>query len=431
MTARRSARFSSPACWARRSLAALSEARFENSALITGDFASGARIGSFKVLGDVTGGAGQDSALIVATKIKSVTIGGSIEGGAGGESGSIISGTKIKTVKISEDLRGGAGSGSGTIQASGDVQQIKLGNFAGDGTPVNGNLVGSTGNDSGRIQVNGDLHSLRIGGDVTGGAGNTTGGVDVGGRLHKAQLDGDLRGGDSTAGGSLTNSGFIAAGRIETMVLEGDLVAGTNNGTFIGNAGAIRAADTIGKLTIEGAVLGNAANAAIISAGGSAHDLAIKRLEIGGHARFVEILAGYSPQVEGQGTERGRLLSADAQIDSVEIAGEVEAINIVAGADAGADRLFGTDDDSVIASSSGAVIDRNGVVSRIAEVVLSGTIVANDQAHGIVAQHLVRITTGPAGTPVPLAKGPGNDLAARPDILIGENFRALELPLPV
>jgi hypothetical protein len=407
---------------------------------------SGSSIGSLKVAGDIIGGTGSSTGndltlsggVIAAAKIKTIRVGGAVEGGGGGNSGSIIAGGPVQSVRIGGDLRGGDGSGSGTLQVSGNLKSLQLGRTSGTGAPLDGDLLGGAGAESGRIQVNGKIGHARILGNVKGSSASVTGGIDAGGKIGRIEIVGNLEGGSGTAGKSLTNSGFIAAGGIGTFVLNGDLIAGDVNGaSFIGSSGTVRVIDSVNHLTIRGDLLGKVGNAATISAVGGSKGEALGKIEVFGDVRFAEILAGYDPVVEDAGSggttvsdARGRARNADAQIGSVIIHGAIESTNIVAGVAAGADKLFGTADD--IAMSGADVQNLAKVFSRIASVIVNGAIVANSTDHGIVAQHLVAIRAG--STNVPLTEGPANDVAEPndpdPGVLIGPKFRALEVLPP-
>jgi hypothetical protein len=373
--------------------------------------------------------------VIAAGKIKTIRVDGHLEGSSGGNSGSIIAGGAVRSLRIGEDVVGGAGSGSGTLQVSGNVKTLQLGHTSATGAPVDGDLLGGAGAESGRIQVNGNIGKARIFGNVKGSSASITGGIDAGGKIGRIDILGNLEGGNGTASASLTNSGFIAAHAIGSFVLNGDLIAGAVNGaTFIASSGAVRVVNSVNHLTIRGDVLGKDGSVATISAVGGVKSAAFKNIEIFGNVRFADILAGYDPVVEQRDNggnvvrdAHGRGRNADAQIGSVIIHGEIEATNIVAGAAAGADKLFGTADD--VSLSGADVQNLEKVFSRIASVIVNGAVVANSTDHGIVAQHLVAIRTGT--TNVPLTEGPANDVAVAddpdPGVLIGPKFRALEV----
>jgi hypothetical protein len=205
------------------------------------------------------------------------------------------------------------------------------------------------------------------------------------------------------------------------MSLEGDLIAGTANNVGIASSGTIRVVGELRSLDIGGSIIGNSTNAAVISAGGAASLMAIKSLRVGGSVSFADILAGYSVGATVD-APRGRPIHPDAQIGTVTIGGDVQGVNIVAGADAGADRRFGTADDTKISAAT----DSAKVISKIASVVIRGSVDATDERYGIVAQHVVSVKAGPSN--VSLTPGPGNDRPAV-EVSADSNLRVLELPL--
>lgn len=409
---------------------------------------AGATIGHVSIAGDILGGSGTNSAgtdlvlaggIVSGAGIKSVKIAGKLAGGNAANSGSIIAGADLGVLRVGQDLLGGAGSDSGTVQVTGNVRSLRIGSLNAEGVPVDGDLFAGTADRSGRIQINGSVGSVQIFGSIKGSGVSTAGGIDVGGKIRTIEIKGDVQGGDSQTGKTVTNSGFVAAYSIGSLVLDGDLIAGLNKGANIASSGAIRVTNRIGKLTVLGDLVGNEGNAVILSAGSVGQGPAFGRIDILGHARFAEILAGYSPIVTGQAqgqttiVSRGEMVSADARIGTVFVGGDIESTDIVAGADPGADGRFGTADDKVISGTradGSPVTDKANVISRIAHVIIGGNVVANTADYGIVAQHIVAVETGSTSVAVPLAPGPGNDIAAAPGVFVGTNFRALELDLP-
>jgi hypothetical protein len=147
---------------------------------------------------------------------------------------------------------------------------------------------------------------------------------------------------------------------------------------------------------------------------------AIGNVSIGGNVSDLDLLAGYS----GNGTPSsplGTATNADAQIGSVTIKGNVAETNIIAGAVAGADGRFGTADDAL--ASGFGVTDLRTALSSIAKVVITGTVLRNDQDFGIVAQSIRSISV--SGTPIPLKPGSQNDLTV--ELAPGSNFFAAEV----
>ena len=228
------------------------------------------------------------------------------------------------------------------------------------------------------------------------------------------------------------NTGYLQVGLLVKGNIDGSVTAGTNGGVSLGNSGVIRTG-RIQDLTIGGNVIGNANVAAVISAAATIDaksDIGIAKLLIKGNADFAEILSGYGG-VTTSGF-RGQLASADAQIGTVEIRGTTHSTNIIAGAAAGTGGRFG--DATDVISSGAGVRNSTSVISQIASVILKGNVLANADTFGIVAQHLLSVKLGAAGTPLAgLTKGAGNDTATPlPDAsdeigAAGSKFRAVEL----
>jgi hypothetical protein len=421
------------------------------SGTISSDARFGGALGKVTVLGSVIGADGAISGQIAAPKIGDVSVNAFI-GGAGAQSGMLYSLGSIGKVTVTQGIAGGAGSESGGIFAAGSIKSIGVGGAVlgaegttsgsirttGDlakltiGQNSNGqSLLGGSGVQSGIVSVSGNLADAFLSGDIVGGSANSTGALAVGGKLAKVTIDGDIQGGSTLATGDpLSNSGVLQAGLLGTANLTGSLLAGTDAGAGLKNSGAIRTG-RIENLTIGGDVVGSAATPAIISGAASidSSNVGIKNLIIKGNVSFAEILAGYKGNVTS--SYRGQLTSADAQISKVEIGGTVLGLNLIAGADAGAEGRFG--DATDVLASGAAVRDSAKVISQIASVILKGNVLPNADTYGIVAQHIVAVKVGTIGASLPgLANGAGNDLAtANPDLSdsigVGTKFRAVEL----
>ena len=456
-----------------------------NAGSIVGNVGTATSIGFVVVKGAVTGGAGASSGRIAAGRLGEVSV-GSLNGGSGVNSGSIFSNTSLGKVEVAHDVVGGnsvvgsttaTANSSGTINALQTTASVKVGGHVLGGTGANsggiagGNagsisivgsvaggagvnsgaivfladvkslaigkntqgdsLKGGAGVQSGRVSITGDLASGALSGNIRGGTSDLTGGFIVSGDLKKLDIGGSIIGGDSATGTVRVNTGYLQAGLLVKGTIDGSVTAGTNGGVSLANSGVIRTG-RIQDLTIGGNVTGNANVAAVISAAATidTNNVGIAKLLIKGNADFAEILSGYGG-VTTSGF-RGQLTSADAQIGTVEIRGSTHSTNIIAGAAAGTGGRFG-DATDVIASGIGV---RNGasVISQIASVILKGSVLANADTFGIVAQHLLSVKLGAAGTPLAgLTKGPGNDTATPlPDAsdeigAAGSKFRAVEL----
>jgi hypothetical protein len=444
----------------------------DNSGSILGDFARNASVGSVRVLGSIEGGNGESSGRIAATRVGSVAVGvglegGSLVGGGGANSGSIFSSASLSSVTILGDLEGGAGNNSGQVSTnvgisklqiagsilggsasnSGQVQaggRIGSASILGDiegGTGTNsgtiratnslgtggidkltlgslaiagsGHIKGGAGGTSGLIEVN-RLGSALVFGSVEGGAASTTGGIFASGAINRLDLRGNLEGGSPADGSSaaLIRTGFISADRIGALTIGGDILSGTPGSGGIADSGAIRVAEDIGTLLVEGSILGQEASRVVISAGAAgAKSKAFGKVTIDGDARFFDLLGGYSG-VGSVSNPLGSATQADAQIGTIQIRGQLQASNLVAGAVRGADQQFGTSDDAFPTGTG--IVNNARILSTIARVIVGGieALPGSDSIFGIVAERITQATVGIDA--VALASGPGND-----DIEIG------------
>lgn len=339
------------------------------------------------VVGDLVGAGGQFSGSLVSDgALGAISVTGTasgvsthgVIGGAGMNSGQISSGASIKSVTVAGALQGGAGEGSGTIQShsaftpdgdtQGDIGSIFITKSITGGTAANTGLISSAGN----------INSVTVGGSVTGAAFSGTGGVvagadlitSVGGNITTLKIAGALQGANVISG-SLTGSGFIQAGHIGSATV-GSIVAGFanqqgavkggGNATVIGD-GAILAANDIASLTVTGSITGTYSNRATISAvgqliPGKAGDIAIGKLAIGTDVTFANILAGYD--------QDGNAVNGAASIGAVSVGGNWAGSNLAAGVLAGSDGNFGTP--GTLITSSGSVIP------TIASIIIKGKV---------------------------------------------------------
>jgi hypothetical protein len=458
--------------------------------VVDGEFAGGdgefsgaiqaSKISSLK-LGSVVGGSGDDSAQVNVDKVSKLIVTDDVIGGQGKRSGVIAGDTALQTAEVKGRLIGGEGEDSGVIRAGkiGSLQ-IQGGLPTGDDAAfpeITAAMAGGSGESSGRIEVAGTLNSLRIGGaklpggvdpvSLQGGAGVESGRITAG-KLNDAVLEGDIRGASqngtatidiankiksfvlkgSLVGGStraatidlvpvaVNTTGALVAGGIGTMKINGDLQSGLDE-TRVGlqGSGSVGAQGPIGKLIIGGSLIGNENRTVNILAFGEEGVAAIGQLKVGGDVTYANVITGTSLRNTNPGQV---VINADAEIRNVKIDGDVSAMNITAGVNAGPDGKFGTADDRLLTGTFGFSDPK--VFSRIAKVIIGGQVLgvgdgATKDPFGIVAQHIGSIIVG--GNKVPLTSGPGNDTADGTDdetpgveIAPGTNFRAIELPTP-
>jgi len=432
---------------------------YGGSGINSGEISSAGVIHTVLVKGDVAGGsAGNSTTLglsgaITGEAIRTVTIDGSLIGGnaamgdvnqTGASDGVIMSNTTIGSIYIHQNLVGGSGPSSGTINATdGNASLIVIGEAGGAGGSILGgsgassgginvtgtignvmllrNLGGGSGTGSGAILAN-QVNSLKIAGSVLGGSADNSGEINVSGVLTNATVMGAIQGANNTTSTLLTNTGYLQAEGIGTLNL-GSLVAGSTTGTGgLNSSGAVRSTVSIGVLDV-GTLVGNASNPAIISAVGLTNqsataktDVAINRLTVTGPAAkgspvttYADILAGYNVDTSAT-TPLGAGVSADAQINSVTIDGNMMATNIIAGVEAGTNG-FGTS--SSVALNGSGVMDLPSIISTISKIIITGTTLpaaASTDTYGIAAQYIASASYD--GAALKLTTGPDNDTFA-------------------
>src|ERR1700722_16634404 len=145
---------------------------------------------------------------------------------------SVGSGTvgAIASITIGGSLVGGAATGSGEIQSIGGIGPVKIG----------GEIIGGAGNGSASIQSGGAIASLSVGGSVIGGPGSDTGLVMADGNIGPVTVGASVIGG---SGGTGSDSGVIESiGSMGVVKIGGGLIGGAGNASF---SGAISANGTL------------------------------------------------------------------------------------------------------------------------------------------------------------------------------------------
>jgi hypothetical protein len=452
----------------------------------SGQIFSGGDLGAVKIGHDVTGGSGTDSGKLDAGgKIASILIGGSligsaglnsgavfcflgmgpvkighnVQGGAGSGSGEIFSSSipfKIASVTIGGSLIGGAGQQSGLLSSGGDMGPVKIGRdvLGGSGhftgfiiavtltsVSIGGSLIGSSGADSGAVEA-ADLGAVTIGHDVQGGSGEASGFIFSNSKIASVTIGGSLIGGSNTSSGeivsqsdigpvhighdllggsitgtaSLDQSGYIESvgGRIASVFIGGSIIAGSDDstgGSLTRNA-SIRAGDDLGSLTVRGSLVGNAGSHGdsfvIISARGqhtpgTGSDVAIGKIAVGGRVEFAQVFAGYDTSLLAK--------NADAQVGAVTVGGDWAASSLIAGAvnlgaddapggtGANADNVnFGDLHDHKITGGT----DSPGIISTIGRITIAGQVfgtpksLAAGDRFGFVAEQIGALKIGAA-----------------------------------
>ena len=382
-------------------------------------------IGKVFVGGDLVGGGADNSGSIFASgAIGPVHIGGAIMGGDGSGSGSVASlsfSRGIGSVYVGEGFVGGGGDGSGGINSNGPIASVLIGGSIMGGTAqssgrlhaggtlgpvqVQGDVVGGTGPNSAAIHGSSKVTSVFIGGDVIGGVGFASASLSSAAGYGSLEIVGDLRGGNGEESGRL-----FVGGRLGRLFVGGDLRTGTGT-----KSGTVEVGDDVSAIEVLGSVVGTAANPVTITARGMprpglTRDLAIGVLSVGGSVEFARILAGYDFSL--------RPTNADASIGTVEVDGDWVASDLVAGAVAGADGLFGTSDDARIRRGSPRRLAR--IVSIAVGGTVQGTLAPLDH-FGMVAELVGSLTVN--GAAVALTPEAHNDdvaLGATGDVRLRE-----------
>ncbi len=378
----------------------------------TGSVISGGKLTSVSIGGDLVGGApviGDGIPSLFGGSVRSasnmgaVSIKGSILGGTNDSSGIVKSGGLLTSVTLGGSLRGGFAARSGAIEATGRINEIKIA----------GNISGGAAlaNLTGRITADQTLGTLTVGGSILGGTANDSGLIEVNGELTTVTITGNIVGGDTSS--TLVNSGAIVAGRIATLTVNGSVISGHRTGLgFSVLCGGVAAENDIGTAMIRGSLIGNPSNPVQLFARGqiaptATVDLAIRKLNVGRRVEYGQILAGVNVDSSYK--------NADAQIGSVSVGGDWIASNLVAGATAGIDGLYGNDDD--VKMSGGGVKDVPTAFSKIASLTIGGQAygtVGGTDHYGIVAENVGSLKVKGGATTFSIVTGNGND-----DFLVG------------
>ena len=361
-----------------------------------GQIFSSGDMGPVKVMHNLLGGAGNNSATIASQgKLASVFVGGSVQGAAGSGSGSISSFGDMGPVKIGGDLSAGSANETGKISskttlssvtingsifgssAAEDTNALLAGQIAGTtgigSVTVKGSVVGGGGSSSGRITSSGDIGSVSIEESLIGSSGVTSAQIGTSGKIGNVKIGGNVVGGSSSSAGAIygnvglgsikitgsliggagSNSGTVStSGPIQSVVIGGDLQGGSAPFNL---CGAINGGN-IGPVTVDGDIVGGTVSNIdphAIEADGTLGKVTVKGSIIGSATVRVLITAAglaspkppsdlaiagihVSGRVEDADIKAGYVftsaLYADAQIGSVVVGGDWVASNLVAGA---------------------------------------------------------------------------------------------------
>ena len=321
-------------------------------------------LGALKIGGDLRGGAGLGSGLIEAVgKLASVTIAGSILGGTGKSSGGLVNYADMGPVKIGRDLRGGAGEGSGFLACDKDLASLSIG----------GSLVGGIGQSSGNVGVVGNLGPLKIGRDLIGGYNRFAGCIECGGFLESLTIGGAIVAATITPhfDGQFDYSASVKSyGSIGTVKVGRDLSGGAGM-----ESGAISSWGAIANVSVGGSLRGGTGE----SSGGI-----FSGRETVGSLGPVKIGGGI---VGGAGLNSGQVSAATAAA----VLGDAEAGSI-ASLTVGGSIVGGT------GVNSGAALARDFGAVKIARDLLGGAGIGSGAVfsvgNSIAAQKIASVSIG-------------------------------------
>jgi autotransporter family porin len=364
-----------------------------------GEVAVAGTLGTLMVADDVIGAAGDYSAGIRAYGgMGGVTIGGDIVGGAADHSGAVYSQGLMGAVMVHGSIIGG-----GSADTTGDAYagEIYAGGKVG-ALKIGGSIIGGVSGYSGQVEA-GSLSSVSLGGSLIGGTAEDAGEIVT--LAYPSGVSGAITIKGSIQGGSASEAGVVdIEGGMPSIVIGGSIIGGT-----VAATGGVMTDASIGSIVVKGDVSGTTAEHAFIDAIGQLPtggvpphtDVAIKTISIGGDVTYGDILAGQDGDHLGVSTYQ----NGSAQIGSINIGGSFIGSSLSAGAGPGAN---GYGQDAVQLPNSTA-----GIYSAIASITIGGQAIgtlATDTTgtiYGIVAQEIGLAKIG--GVKIPLTPGPGND----------------------
>jgi hypothetical protein len=314
-----------------------------------GQINSADSIGSLTIYGSLIGGAGDDSAAIIDSEaIGHVTLlpnggsdAGSILGGAGSASGE-ISALSLGTVSIAGQISGSTGANSAIVTASQSIGSVSI-----------GGIIGAAGNGSGQISAGTTIGSVHVTGAIVGGAGTSAGSIfatDSVGSIVAGSLTYGTGAGEISVGGNLTSLSFTGAA----------------SGPAVG--GLVDVTGYVGAISVKGDVAGTVANTGLFEIGGAINSFSITgALKGGAGSDSGSIFAG---------------LDNTSRIGSISITG-----GIVGGSGAGSGELFSGG--GINAATVGDII--GGTNQSSGSIVSNGSIgsvvvnaVVTNMTHGLV-----------------------------------------------
>jgi len=210
-------------------------------------------------------------------QIGSVTVGGSLQGGAAFASGAIESSSSLDAVTIRGSLFGDAGERSGGIYAASSLGRLT----------VAGSLHGASGPFSASIESGGGLASAKIGGDVFAGHGALSGAITATNRIGSVSVFGSL---------------FSV---VATNFTLGAVSIGGDHFGLIAARGALNPATSAGALTIASVKIGGDLSGSILAGldyvtdTWTNPDTIIGPISIGGDVSGARVSSGVAPGPNG------------------------------------------------------------------------------------------------------------------------------------
>ena len=337
-------------------------------------------MGKVRIGGSILGSAEDNSAVIQAKSIQSVTVGGSLAGGAGLGSGQILATDPagvLGSVSIGDDLRGGGDDFAGQISSVGSLGPVTIG----------GSLIGGRGIHAGAIEGTAGIGKVKIGHDVRGGTYPNSGDIaSIAGSIASVSIGGDLIGGPSSYSGRIVAlGGDLGAVKISGSVIGGSAPAGSPNdpvdsGIIFAQVGTAVDADVanIASITIGGSVIGRGpTSSAQLHADGAIGPVKISGdLAGGAGAGSGSLFAGRSLGL----VTLGRSFTAATSATSTFIHAEGDMAGVKIGGSA-AGSVFSAVN---ISSNSGT----------LAAVAIAGDLIGNSGGAIIAAPHLGTIRIG-------------------------------------
>ena len=297
-----------------------------------GSIVVGGNVGTISVSGSLLGGAvAETGAIVVRGKAASVSIGGNLVGGSGAYSGSISVEGALTTAAVVGNLAGGGGVFSGSIVVGTDftvpagIKSLNIGGTLTGGSGINSAVVSA----GGAIGVATLGKSAAAGSDVIkGGSGGGSGGIFGGGGLGVVKVLGNLAGGDGTASGTVRAGGVAAQ-----ITISGGISGGS--GSQSGSVRILDAGDVGGILSslTAGALLGGSGDdSGQIYSDGSIAKLSISQSNGASGARSGSIIAGFGTVAADEGlVKAGRITNAKIGADAQAGAGTESGSIIAAG----------------------------------------------------------------------------------------------------